>query len=215
MSLAALVGPLEKPAAPAPPPARLMDEGDWVDVIPYHADNDPNADHFLYWMWHKLKDDGLLALYFPDDQEKSYPTFVKLMSAPVTRVILVVIKSPATKDKPNGEVKDVIGFATWEPLRMGPATVGHAGFIFLHKYWQRQVSVEAGKRIMQHWFAETEPKLDVALGLIADTNKLANRYVQALGWTRLGDLPGCHHYDGKQADAVIWRMTRAEFERAV
>lgn len=204
-----LVEPVRPSVTKPEPPARLMDEGDWMDVLPYHADNDPNADHFLFWLWHRLKDDGLLALYFPHDQERSYPTMVKLMSAPVTRVILVVLKSE------DGQVKDVVGFATWEPLQMGPATVGHAGFIFLKKYWQRHASLEAGKRIMRHWFTETEPKLDVAIGLIAATNTLANRYVQGLGWTRLGDLPGCQQYAGEQTDAIMWRMTRVEFERLV
>lgn len=208
-SLAQLVEPVGKTGDSKPTPPTDIRDGDWiVDVIPYHADNDSMAYQMLPWLWKRLKDDGLLDLYYPDLADKSFPTFVKMLSSPVTRVILVVLRNPEKRD----EVKDVIGFATWEPLRFGPATLGHAGFIFLKKYWDRVTSIEAGWRIMEWWFDRNDEPLDVALGLIALTNVLANRYVQRLGWTRMGVLPGCQQYEGKQTDAVQWIMTRAEYE---
>lgn len=212
-TLAQLVEPVgagkpETKAAEPKPPEPIRD-GDWtVEVIPYHADNDAQASKMLPWLWQRLKDDGLLDLYYPSLADKSFPTFVKMLSSPVTRVILVVLCGPGGLQ----DVHDVVGFATWEPLKFGPATLGHAGFIFLKQYWDRQVSTEAGKRIMEWWFDRNPEPLDVAVGLIALTNILANRYVQRLGWKRMGVLPGCQEYEGKQTDAVQWIMPRDEYE---
>lgn len=210
-TLAQLVEPMgpsatKKAEPPKPEPIR---DGDWiVDVMPYHGDNDPNAWQMLPWLWKRLKDDGLLDLYYPAEADKSFCTFAKMLSASLTRVILVVLRNPDDVT----DVKDIIGFATWEPLRFGPALLGHAGFIFLKKYWDRHTSVEAGKRIMEWWFDKNPEPLDVAVGLIAEKNILANRFVQRLGWTRMGDLPGCQEYAGEQCDAIQWRFTRKDWE---
>lgn len=193
---------------PSPPARKPLHEGDdsFVDIIPYHADDDPNANYFLPWMWKQLYDDGLISLYFPAAPEKSFATFAKMFSASATRVVLVVIKDAA------GEVTNVVGFSTWEPTSLGPATVGLAGFIFLREYWDRKTSLAAGMRILRFWFDEMSEKLDIAIGLIADTNRPANLFVQRLGWTKSGFLPGCHQYDGKQANAVLWTITREQFD---
>jgi hypothetical protein len=44
---------------------KILHEGYEVDVIPYNANYDPNAANFLPWLWAKLKEDGLIRLYFP------------------------------------------------------------------------------------------------------------------------------------------------------
>lgn len=203
------VGPGQEKPEPPKPTAVLRDGDSIVDVIPYNAYHDPKGGYFMHWLWQKLQADGLLRLYYPDvtDDEKFYPTFVRMMSSEMTKVLLVVLRNPQDAT----DVRDVVGFATWEPLKFGPAVVGHAGFIFLKAYWDRRVTVQAGERIMEWWFDRNPEPLDVAVGLIADKNTLANRFVQRLGWTQMGSLPGCQQWGGEQCDAVLWRYTRAEW----
>jgi RimJ/RimL family protein N-acetyltransferase len=184
-----------------------LGDGDYVDVVFYHGDGDAEADRAIPWFWRKLMEDDLLKLYYPSDTERSFCTFAKMVSSQVTRVLFVVIK-----DK-NDEVKDFMGLATWEPMSFGPSLLGHAGFLFLKDYWHRDITLRAGRRITMAWFEEFPQPLDIAVGIIAEENLLANRYVQRLGWTRVGVLPNCQQYAGKPSDAVLWQITRDTWNR--
>ena len=210
-TLAQLVEP-PKPKATEPdkPADRIAyDDGKYVDVIPYNAYYDEKCRHWLFWLYDKLREDDLLRLYYPnvDATDRSYPMFVRMMSSDTTQVLLVVLK-----DKKTDEVAGLVGIATWEEMSFGPSTLGHAGFIFLRDYWDHRTSMAAGERILHYWFDEMLRKLDIAVGIIAKANVLANRFVQRLGWTRVGELPNCQQYGGEPSDAVIWQITRQKFE---
>lgn len=201
---------VEKPKPPKPMEPVMREDGDRVDVVPYNAYRDPQCAHyFLNWFWDRMRENGLLKLYYPDltDDDRMFPTFVRMLSSEVTKVILVILRDAEDK------VKDVIGLSTWEPMQLGPSTVGHCGFIFRHEYWNRRTSIEAGHRIMEHWFTVAEPKLDVAVGLIARDNNLAQRYVRALGWVESGWIHNGQQYEGKPCDAIIWQYTREQFQK--
>ncbi|TAK82235.1 MAG: N-acetyltransferase [Aquabacterium sp.] len=186
---------------PTSAPRIELSDGDYVDVVFYHGDNDPDAARALPWFWNRLMADDLLKLYYPAETDRSFCTFVKMVSSPGIRVLFVVVKDS------SGDVKDFMGLATWEPMQFGPSTLGHAGFIFLKDFWHRDITLRAGRRIMQAWFEEFPQPLDIAVGIIAKDNILANRYVQQLGWTKVGILPNCQQYGGKPSDAVIWQVT--------
>lgn len=213
MSLLEQLVETPKPPSTAPkheeprPPRIELGDGDYVDVVFYHGDGDPEADRALPYFWRKLMEDDLLQLYYPSDTDRSFCTFVKMVSSQITRVLFVVIKDA------KGEVKDFMGLATWEPIQFGPSLLGHAGFIFLREYWQREITLAAGRRILSAWFDEFPQPLDIAVGIIAEDNVLANRFVQRLGWTRVGVLPGCQQYAGKPSDAVLWQVTRTAWNR--
>lgn len=210
-SLAQLVEPTKSPKAAEPEvPNRIAYDGDhYVDVIPYNAYFDDKCRHWLFWLYDKLREDDLLRLYYPsvDGTDRSYPMFVRMMSSDSTQVLLVVLK-----DKKTEEVAGLVGIATWERLQFGPSTLGHAGFIFLKSFWDNHTSMAAGQRILQYWFDEMPEKLDIAVGIIAKLNVLANRFVRRLGWTLVGELPNCQQYGGEPCEAVLWQMTRAKFE---
>ena len=213
-TLASLVEPAS-PKSKSTPPTPIAqidyDGGTYVDVIPYNAYFDDRCRHWLFWLYDKLREDDLLRLYYPnvDATDRSYPMFVRMMSSDTTQVLLIVLK-----DKKSDEVAGLVGIATWEPMHFGPSTLGHAGFIFLREYWDHHTSLAAGQRIMEFWFREMpEPRrLDIAVGIIAKLNVLANRFVQRLGWTRVGELPACQQYGGEPSDAVIWQVTRSAFD---
>jgi RimJ/RimL family protein N-acetyltransferase len=182
-----------------------LKSGEWVDVIPYNANLDPNAPQFLFWFWERLQKSGLLALYFPHGTEASFPQFVGMMSGG-TNVILVVVKSE------SGEVQDTMGFATWGTMQLGLATVGCAGFVFLPEFWDAKATVEAAKRIERLWFDEMPQHLDLLVGIIAKDNVAAQRFMPRIGWSFSGSLPGAHLYAGQPSDATIWYLTRSQFE---
>lgn len=204
---------VEQPRPPkSDPPSPPREEGDHIEVFPYNAYYDPLCAHSgLAFFWDKLREHGLLKLYYPDltDDDRLFPTFVRMMSSDSTKVVLVLLKD--SEDK----VKDLIGIATWEPMRFGPSMIGHAGFIFRQEYWTRRTTIEAGKKIMEHWFTQAEPKLDVAVGLIARDNIMACRYVKALGWQESGWIHRGQQYNGNPCDAVIFQYTRDEFEKGI
>lgn len=211
-TLASLVepaSPQRKPSEPTLPPQIAYDGDKYVDVIPYNAYFDDCCRHWLFWLYDKLREDDLLRLYYPnvDGTDRSYPMFVRMMSSDTTQVLLVVLK-----DKKTDEVAGLVGIATWEKMSFGPSTLGHAGFIFLRDFWNHHTSLAAGRRIMEFWFREMPEKLDIAVGIIAKLNVLANRFVSRLGWTRVGELPNCQQYGGEPSDAVIWQCTRQSFE---
>ena len=199
-------GTAPTPAVTKQPLPPIIDGDYLIDVIPYHGDLDPNSRFFLSYFWQRLHDDGLLDLYFPGAGDKSYCTFVKLFSSN-TRIVIVVRKVPTT-----GDIVDTIGFATWDALQLGPALVGHAGFIFLKEFWNRHTTLAAAKRIERFWFDDESPRLDMALGIIAEDNRMAQMLMHRLGWVQAGVLPGLHEYAGKPSNATIWYLTREEFE---
>lgn len=181
-------------------------DGDYIDVVPYDARRDRNAPQALVYFWQRLKDAGLLELYYPGNSDLSFPQFVRLLSGDV-KVILFVIKGP------DDTVKDFVGLATWAPLDFGGTLVGNAGFLFLPEWWDRRTTLEACRRGMRYWFEELQPRLDLAIGMNPAGNHLVQRFLHALGWTRVGELPIPQYYAGQTSPMVLWHYTRAQYER--
>ena len=186
-------------------PVRPRADGDYIDVVPYDARADKSAPQALVYFWQRLKDAGLLELYYPGNSDLSFPQFVRLLSGDV-KVILFVIKGQ------DEIVKDFIGLATWAPLDFGGTLVGNAGFLFLPEYWERSTTLEACRRGMRYWFEEMEPRLNLAIGMNPSGNILVQRFLHSLGWTRVGTLPIPQFYGGKLSDMVLWYYTREQYE---
>jgi RimJ/RimL family protein N-acetyltransferase len=176
-----------------------------IEVIPYNASQDPNADKFLPWFWNRLRDDGLISLYFPGAEKTGFAKFVSLMSGDV-RVLLVVKKNE------QGDIADTVGFATIGPMAIGGTMAAYAGFIFLKDYWDRTTTYAAAKTIMDAWFTSQDVHLDVIVGVVADTNVLAKRFLQRVGWKNSGSIPFLAEYEGNRCDATFWYITRELWE---
>lgn len=186
---------------PDPP---IVDGNGTVDVVLYNANSDPYASAFLPYLWKRLVDDGLVSLYFPGSEQTGFAAFVKLFSSD-TSILLV------RKLNDKGEVIDIVGFATLELMPFGMAMAAHAGFIFLKKWWDHYTTTQAAVRIMDTWFSWKEPKLDVVIGIIAERNVLARRFLSRIGWTHSGVIPYVHQYGGERSDASVWYITREQF----
>lgn len=184
----------EAKAAPTPPK---------VVVIPYNASVDPEAHKFLPWLWNEMKTQGLVSLYFPGQENTGFANFVKLFSGGENILLVVVCNEEGLPAK-------AMGFATWNPMQFMNSNAAVAGFVFFKEFWDHIHSDEAARRIMDFWF--NTAGLDVVLGIIAEKNTLAKRFVSRLGWVHVGEVPQLHAYQGKQCDASIWYMTKDMFK---
>jgi RimJ/RimL family protein N-acetyltransferase len=194
------------PPKPERVPVRPRNDGEYIDVVPYDARFDAKSAQALPYFWQRLKDAGLLELYYPGQGDYSFAQFVRLLSGDVNAILFVI------KD-PDGNVQDFVGLATWAPLDFGGQQVGNAGFLFLPEYWERATTLEAARRGMKYWFEEMEPRLNMALGMNPSGNHLVQRFLHGLGWTRVGQLPIPQYYGGTHSDLVIWYYTREQYER--
>ena len=179
----------------------IHDDNGTVDVIAYNANSDPHAQAFLPWLWNRLVEDGLVGLYFPGAEQTGFAAFVKLFSSD-TNVLLV------RKLNDQGEVVDVVGFATLELMPFGMAMAAHAGFIFTKAYWDHKTSKASADEIVRTWFNWSAPRLDVVIGIIADRNVMARRFLQRIGWKHSGNIPLIHQFAGERSDGSIWFITR-------
>lgn len=173
-----------------------------VDVIPYNASRDADSDKFLPYVWDKLRQDDLIRIYFPDGELTGFADFVKMMSGGANILLLV-------ERTPEGELKRMIGFASWSPLPYGGGGAAVAGFIFFREFWDAASSVKAASAAMQQWFDVCGLKL--LMGMVASENHMAQKFLQRMGWTRLGEMPGLGLYDGKPCAGTFWYLTREQF----
>lgn len=204
--LAALAGvpPTIKTAPPLEParPKKFPHGQHDISVIPYNASFDDAAERFLPWFWNKLKEDNLVEIYFPGQSKKGFADFVKLMSGDSVKVLLVVGKNA------DGDLDKAIGFATYSPVPFGSITSAMAGFIFFREFWDSHTTITAAQQIMDYWFKEAG--LDQIIGLVAELNHPANRFLERLGWKKIGTIPMAHRYHDTQCASFMWQKLKAE-----
>jgi|SRR5580765_4803845 len=198
-----------------------------IHVFHYNARLDTTGKSLLFvqWMYDQCERDGLLDLYFPqitDDDRRANRAllFNDLMSSGSAVLVL--------RDTGDPDNREFVGFATGSTLSMGIGKqVGNCGFVFLKKFWDRTTTMQAASRIMQLWLDGVPlrdgegnsvpgqwlfPPLDVLVGFVADTNRLAMQFMHRMGWTEmLPHIPGTHFYNGAPADTVQWIITREDF----
>ena len=170
-------------------------------AIPYNGDFDAHAATMLPWLYDRLKQDGLLDLYFSTRKGASFCAFVRMMSGG-SNIILATTQKEGIPDK-------VIGFMNWEPMNFGGAHSAKAGFIFLKEFWDGHTSTEAGKLLLTELFANTD--IDVVIGNVAADNRLTSMFLTRLGWNKVGTIPKMQQYEGVECPANLWCITREEF----
>jgi len=85
-----------------------------------------------------------------------------------------------------------------------------AHFCMFREVWGR--AIEIGKTGVDYWFSwpgTDGPLLDVIVGIMPGFNHRAHKYVENLGWTRLGVIPGMFRdKERNREDAVIYYISR-------
>lgn len=193
------------PAKEVVEPVNTPGQSDGIEVIPYNACLDPQADTFLPWLWKRMQEDDLVDYYFPGQRDTGFATFVRLFSGGAQ---VAIIK--AVTDSIRWE--DIIaGFTTWTPMRMGTSEVLVAGFIFFKKFWGHALTDAAAKAGFERWF--TQQDTNVILGVCPSLHTLAIRYNKRIGLHEIGRIPMAHIYKGTPCDAILFAMTREEWEK--
>lgn len=175
-----------------------------VQFVPYNACLDPQADAFLPWMWKRMQEDDLVDYYFPGQRDTGFATFVRLMSGDA-QVALVTMPSE-TKQWDD----TVIGFVSWTMSRFGTADVIVGGFVIFRKFWDHHTALEGSKRAFEFWFTQTSAS--VVLGVCPSLHRVAIRHDQRMGMKEIGRIPQAHIFKGQPCDAILFAITRDEWE---
>jgi len=176
-----------------------------IEVIPYNACLDPQADSFLPWLWKRMQEDDLVDYYFPGQKDTGFATFVRMFSGDAQ---VAMFKSPDTSLGNTWEDR-IPGFITWSPLAMGSSNMIIAGFIFFKRWWG-EVTDDAARAAFNGWFT-AQPPIDCVLGVCPALHKLAMRYDQRIGLHEIGRIPDGHLFKGRKCDAVLFAMTREDW----
>jgi RimJ/RimL family protein N-acetyltransferase len=179
-----------------------------IEFIPYNAIYDPQADTFLPWMWRRMQDDDLVDLYFPGQKETGFGTFVRLFSGDANVALITI---PAKPGETAPQWKDhVVGFVSWTVSVLGASEVIIAGFIYFRDFWDKRVTDAAGLGAFDFWFTKTGA--NIVLGVCPEKLATAMRYNKRIGMKDIGHIPAGHLYKGEPCDAVLYCMTRSDWE---
>jgi len=160
-------------------------EGEWI-----------LSEEFLDSVFNKLVDQDLLKTTFWEGHITDESHFVTLARNPHNHMVFFF------------EERNCVGFA-W--LSGVTSNFAFQHFCLFKEAWGRSVAV--GKNCVDYWFswpgADGLRLLDVLIGIMPGFNKRAHKYVERLGWTRLGVIPGMFKdLDQNRDDAVIYYTTR-------
>ncbi len=143
----------------------------------------------------KIVDQGLLKTTFWEGSIADASQFIRMAKNPNNHMVLFF------------EQKACVGFA-WLSAVTSNYAFGH--FCLFKEIWGRSVNI--GKTCVDYWFSwpgTGGPLLDVIIGIMPGFNKRAHKYVEKLGWVRLGQIPGMFRdKDRVRDDAVIYYISR-------
>lgn len=187
-----------------PPRHQAIEAAAPVRLVPYDATADREADKLLPWLWQRMQHDDLVDYYFPGQQQTGFSDFTQLMSG-AGKVALFI-----TDDKSGQWSKTIAGFITWQPMAMGMSNAIVAGFIFFREFWDGRLTMEAARLAFEHWF--TTYPTNMVLGVCPSLHRAAMIYNKRIGLHESGRLPNAHLYKGTVCDAVLYSMTREQWE---
>jgi len=156
------------------------------------------SEEFLDTVFQKMVGQGLLKTTFWEGTVIDESHFVSLARNKNNHMVFFF------------EERNCVGFA-W--LSSVTSNYAFDHFCLFKEVWGR--SVEIGKDCVDYWFSwpgDGGPLLDVIIGIVPGFNKRAHKFVEKLGWTRLGVIPGMfRNQDRDRDDAVIFYKLREQW----
>ena len=101
--------------------------------------------------------------------------------------------------------KELLGIA-WLNGFQGSNAFGH--FCFMREASKSQSTVAMGRAIVDYWLSF--PTVDFVLGIVPSFNNRAMRFVQKIGFIKVGAIPNMMEGPNGRAAAVIFYNTRIE-----
>ena len=154
------------------------------------------SEDFLDGIFDKIVEQKILKITFWEEHITDASHFVKMAKNPNNHVVFFF------------EDIHPVGFA-WISNLSG--NYGFAHFCLFREVWKTK-SVDIGKDTLDYWFSwpgDDGPLLDVIIGIMPGFNRRAHKFIERLGLTRLGIIPGMFRDANRnQDDAVIYYKTR-------
>lgn len=181
------------PAAPAGQAGGAPD----IVLLPYVQLPDGHMsvpDEYLFVLYHRLVQEGTLQVVFASGEVRQARDLILLYNNPTVFPVFVFLND------------DIAGIC-WLNNLSGQSGLAH--FCLLKPTWGRTTQA-IGERVMAYWWGlkapGEAPLLRVLIGLIPAANAKAQRFIERLGWNRLGRIP----YLISGADAMINYIVRPD-----
>lgn len=168
-----------------------------MKLVPYVQIDDEwiLSEEFLDSVFDKMVSQGLLKTTFWEGSITDQSHFVRLARSPNNHMVFFF------------EDTNCVGFA-WLSGVTSNYAFNH--FCLFKEVWGR--SIEIGKDCVDYWMSwpgTNGPLLDVIVGIMPGFNTRAHKYVERLGWTRLGVIPGMFRdLERNRDDAVVYYLSR-------
>ena len=187
--------PLESLEPEQPPSIPLSSNN--LYLVPYaQLDGEWNiGEHDVLKVYFKALEQGLIETVFWDGSLPDERSFLRMCQNPHNVVAFAV-----------DEQLTSVGFA-WLSSMTGSYAFAH--FCLFKDIWGGGAE-ELGKLYLDYWFSLSgeEPLFDTILGAIPGFNRLAQNYVERIGFQHLGKIPNMLKGENRKEDAIIFYRSR-------
>ncbi len=176
----------------APPPAKTF------KFLPARADLIMNGEIVLPLIWKQMHEEGIWEMFFHDFPELNFGAFVRVMSEPLEQVHAVCLME-------GDAITDICAIAMLTDIRQTDLVKRALGnFLLFKNYWASADNTRIGALILDAWFSE----LETIAGVTPEKNIRALRFIEHMGFEKLGVVPGFSSYRGETCGSVVTHMTR-------
>jgi len=153
------------------------------------------SDDFLDSIFQKMEEQGLVKTTFWEGNITDESHFIGLVKNRNNHVVFFF------------QGRQCVGLA-WLSAVTSNYAFGH--FCLFREIWGDTEKV--GRDCVDYWFSwpgSNGPLLDVIVGIMPGFNRRAHKFVERIGWERLGSIPGMFRdSELSRDDAVIYYVTR-------
>jgi [ribosomal protein S5]-alanine N-acetyltransferase len=112
-------------------------------------------------------------------------------------------------DRQNYQYIGEIGYTKSIDSQLG--SIVHLGYFIKHEYWNRGITVEAGKKVMAYAFNENNV-LKIETGCLKENWK-SEKVMIKLGLKKEGELKKHQFHNGEYKDRLIYGILKEEWKR--
>jgi hypothetical protein len=166
--------------------------------LPARADLIEQGEIILPLLYKQMKDEGTFEMFFHDFPDLSFGAFVRVMSEAGEQVHAVCVMD-------GDKITDIAAIAMLTDIRVTDIVKRALGnFLLFKNYWHDVDATRVGALILDSWFQH----LDTVAGVTPEKNDRALRFIEHLGFVRIGTIPGFASYRGEGCGSVASYMTR-------
>lgn len=167
-------------------------------LMPARADLIDNGEVVLPLIYKQMKDEGTFEMFFHDFPDLTFGQFVRVLSEASEQVHAVCLME-------GEQIRDIAALAMLTDVRVTDTVKRALGnFLLFKSYWGSDDAARVGAVILDAWFQH----LNVVAGVTPELNERALRFIERMGFVRLGTIPNFAAYRGKPCGSVATFLTR-------